>query len=164
MPAAANTRPRRLTPLYAGPPDSAAADAATRIAARLAAACDGESVRALEALAAAEVNRLRRRGPDRFARAAELDAAEPARLARCRRIARRALAGTLATPAASAVAYHRESARPPWAAQRKPVAEIGGFVFHAPDTEPEPSGDPDPGAGVAPATGTGARSALSAGP
>ncbi len=129
--AAATTRPRRLTPLYPGPPDADAADAATRIAARLATAYHGESVRTLEALAAAEANRLARRAPARFARTAELDRADPERLGRCRRIARRALAGTLATPVAGAAAYHRETARPAWAEGRKPLAEVAGFVFHA---------------------------------
>ena len=134
-------RPRRLTPLYPGPADAGAADAATRIAARLAAAYHGESVRTLEALAVAEANRLARRDPARFARPTELDAAEPGRLARCRRIARRALAGTLATPATGSAAYHREGARPDWAEGRTPLTEVAGFVFYAPDdAAPLPAG------------------------
>jgi spore germination cell wall hydrolase CwlJ-like protein len=56
--------------------------------------------------------------------------------ARCRRIARRILAGTVRTPAFDAVAYHRESARPAWASGRTPVAEVGDFVFYASVSSP----------------------------
>ena len=126
------SRPR-LTPLQrpkaaAPPPDPAA-----RIAARLARVAPAEPVRTLEALAVAEANRLRRRPPGAPAPPSEGEPGSmaPTRAALYRRIARRALAGSLDTPAAGASAYHRAGASPAWAAARAPVAEIGGFLFYA---------------------------------
>jgi len=134
MTALRRTRPRRLTPHRPGgtPPDPS--KLATRIAAHLATAHHGESVRTLEALAAAEANRLHRQSARADHAAGEPGLADPAHLARCRRIAKRVLAGTTSTPADAAAAYHRESARPAWAAGRTPIAEVGDFVFYAPES------------------------------
>lgn len=133
MTALRRTRPRRLTPLRpAAAPDGA--DPAAHVAARLAAAHHGESVGALTALAAAEINRLRRQSGVPAIDNTAAPTADPAHAARCRRIARRVLAGTTATPADTATDYHRETARPAWAAGRRPVAEVGDFVFYAPDS------------------------------
>lgn len=48
----------------------------------------------------------------------------------CLRIARRAIAGTLADPTEGATHYHAKSARPPWARGRAPAAEIGNHLFY----------------------------------
>ena len=48
----------------------------------------------------------------------------------CRRIARRALAGTLGDPTEGATHYHAKSVNPPWARGRAPSAEIGHHLFY----------------------------------
>lgn len=132
--AAPRHRPR-LQPGHSNGPAERAEDRAAAIAAKLAAAFAGESVRTLEALAAVEANRPRtRRRIDPAMAARNLD---PARLRQCRRIARRALAGTLSTEAATAVAYHRDSAQPAWTQGRETVAEVDGFVFYGPSASAE---------------------------
>jgi hypothetical protein len=128
------TRPRRLTPQHGGGASPQPPALAHAIAIRLAVAHHGESVRTLEALAAAEANRRRRCSGVPAVDDGAAAALDATRFARCRRIARRVLAGTTATPADRAAAYHRETARPAWAAGRTPVAELGDFVFYAPDS------------------------------
>lgn len=49
----------------------------------------------------------------------------------CQRIARRALAGTLADPTGGATHYHAKAANPPWARGKAPSAEIGGHLFYS---------------------------------
>ncbi|HWL81348.1 MAG TPA: cell wall hydrolase [Roseomonas sp.] len=53
-------------------------------------------------------------------------------LAICRRIAARAAAGTLADPTGGATHAHDAGELPPWAVGEAPVAEIGGMLFYRP--------------------------------
>jgi len=104
-----------------------------------------DSVRVLEALAAALVNRLDQddaaveaaaealeelRGPGLSEASAPWlgDAGE--RLALCRRIARRALRRSLFDPTGGATAFHRIDASPSWARPLMPVAVCGSFLFY----------------------------------
>lgn len=48
----------------------------------------------------------------------------------CRRIARRAVAGTLKDPTGGATHYHHIAAAPAWARGRAPSAEIGNHLFY----------------------------------
>ena len=48
----------------------------------------------------------------------------------CRRIARRALHGSLLDPAPGATAFHRIGENPAWTRHRLPVAIIGSFLFY----------------------------------
>lgn len=48
----------------------------------------------------------------------------------CLRIARRALAGSLADPTCGATHYHTKSVYPKWARGRAPCAEIGNHLFY----------------------------------
>jgi N-acetylmuramoyl-L-alanine amidase len=99
-----------------------------------------QSVRVLEALAAALVNCARepRRDRDsglREATAAGFRHAAPAKPLRdklqlCRRIARRALRGSLADPTLGATAFHRLEENPGWARHLLPVASFGSFLFY----------------------------------
>jgi spore germination cell wall hydrolase CwlJ-like protein len=50
-------------------------------------------------------------------------------MATCRRIAGRAVAGTLPDPTGGATHWHPAETLPPWAVGEVPVAEIGGLVF-----------------------------------
>jgi hypothetical protein len=101
-----------------------------------------DSVRVIEALAAALVNDLR----DQPADAIEHWSAPPAptglcedgrvirdfdcRLGLCRRIARRALRGSLTDPTRGANAFHRIEASPDWARELLPVAVYGPYLFY----------------------------------
>jgi N-acetylmuramoyl-L-alanine amidase len=101
-----------------------------------------DSVRVIEALAAALVNDLRDRPED----ATEHWSAPPAptglcedgrvirdfdcRLGLCRRIARRALRGSLTDPTRGANAFHRIEASPAWARELLPVAVYGPYLFY----------------------------------
>jgi hypothetical protein len=89
-----------------------------------------EPVRTLEALAAVEAARLAARPPAGTPARAPLPAGDPA-AGLCRRIARRALAGSRPPGLASAVRWHRAATEPAWARGRLPCAEIGGFLFYA---------------------------------
>jgi hypothetical protein len=102
-----------------------------------------ESVRVVEALAAALVNHLRERPEE-----AIHDWSEPAsplpglwedgrviddfgcRIALCRRVARRALRGSLTDPTRGANAFHRIEASPDWARGLLPVATYGPYLFY----------------------------------
>ena len=53
-----------------------------------------------------------------------------ARFAACRRIAARALAGTLVDPTGGATHWHATEALPAWATGQVPLAEVGGLVFY----------------------------------
>jgi hypothetical protein len=99
-----------------------------------------ESVRVVEALAAALANGGRHRP------GAALDAVvrtSPGlcedstsiddlgrRLGLCRRVARRALRGSLADPTRGANAFHRIDEGPGWARDLLPVAMFGPFLFY----------------------------------
>jgi N-acetylmuramoyl-L-alanine amidase len=101
-----------------------------------------ESVRVIEALAAALVNDLHER-PDE-APAEWPGAASPTglcedggaiedfgdRLGLCRRVARRALRGSLTDPTRGANAFHRIEASPDWARELLPVAVYGPYLFY----------------------------------
>ena len=116
-------------------------EVAERLASVLLQVAGNESVRVLEALAATLANRVR-------AGDAELDVSptvygnglhEPAaawfeeqdcRRQLCRRIARRALRGSLIDPTDGATAFHRVDADPPWARPLLPTAVFGRFLFY----------------------------------
>ena len=102
-----------------------------------------ESVRVVEALAAALVNDLHLRPDDAlesWSRPAaparglcEDDQWAPGferRLGVCRRVARRALRGSLADPTEGANAFHRIEASPPWARELLPIAMYGPYLFY----------------------------------
>lgn len=101
-----------------------------------------QSVRVIEALAAALINRgaqdnvaddddregaLARWGLQEAAAPFEHD---PQRLQLCRRIARRALRGSLADPTRGATAFHRIDTTPDWSRRLLPVAVFGSFLFY----------------------------------
>ena len=102
------------------------------------------SVRVVEALAAALVNDLRERpdGAPQGWPAAPSSAPGglredggavtdfERRLSLCRRVARRALRGSLADPTRGANAFHRIDASPPWARGLLPVAMYGSYLFY----------------------------------
>ena len=102
-----------------------------------------ETVRVVEALAAALVNGLRERSEEAVDDWSDA-AASPAglcedgrviddfgcRLALCRRVARRALRGSLADPTRGANAFHRIEASPDWARGLLPVAMYGPYLFY----------------------------------
>ena len=67
---------------------------------------------------------------DTLGEAAESDPA----FAICRRIARRAAAGSLPDPTGGATHWHDAAALPGWALGRVPVAEVGGLVFYRAET------------------------------
>jgi len=132
--------------------------AATEILARtLFGEAAGRPVRAVEAVAAVVMNRVRLAampgGPSHWGRgiagvcrapfqfpcwsprhprhAAMLEAAEDDPVfALCRRVAARAAAGVLPDPTDGATHYHDAGASPHWALGAMPVAEIGGLVFY----------------------------------
>jgi hypothetical protein len=102
-----------------------------------------ESVRVVEALAAALVNALGERSdeglePWSMAPPATYGLCEdgrtigdfPQRLGLCRRIARRAMRGSLADPTNGANAFHRIDASPPWARELLPIAMHGSYLFY----------------------------------
>jgi N-acetylmuramoyl-L-alanine amidase len=99
-----------------------------------------QEVRVIEALAAAFANR-RREGLDEpprglcepvtgqgFKRGTARDAA--GRLAICRRVARRALRGTLVDPTRGATAWHRVEVSPAWSRDLLPIGMFGPFLFY----------------------------------
>jgi N-acetylmuramoyl-L-alanine amidase len=103
----------------------------------------GESVRVVEALAAALVNDLRNRADAavdewKVAESTPRGLCEDGRpindfgpcLGLCRRIARRALRGSLADPTEGANAFHRVEASPPWARELLPIAMYGPYLFY----------------------------------
>ncbi len=117
----------------------------------------GRPVRAVEAVAAVVMNRVRAaaapggpahlgqgvagvcRAPFQFAcwnprdarHAAMLGVSEgEAQMAICTRIAARAVAGALPDPTGGATHYHAEERLPRWALGQVPTATIGGLVFY----------------------------------
>jgi hypothetical protein len=101
-----------------------------------------ESVRVVEALAAALVNGLRERpedAPESWPPPTPLRGlCEDSRRAlgferrggMFRRVARRALRGSLADPTKGANAFHRIEASPPWARALLPIAMYGPYLFY----------------------------------
>jgi N-acetylmuramoyl-L-alanine amidase len=103
----------------------------------------GESVRVVEALAAALVNDLRERPEEAIHDWSDAPSPLPGlcedggaiddvgcRLALCRRVARRALRGCLVDPTRGANAFHRIEASPDWARGLLPVATFGPYLFY----------------------------------
>ena len=128
----------RLEPFELAEPDHR--DSVERLTLSLLTLGADQSVRVLEALAAALVNRARqpRKGrgaglceppPASFRDAAPVSALGD-KLQLCRRIARRALRGSLADPTFGATAFHRLGDYPAWARDLLPVASFGGFLFY----------------------------------
>jgi N-acetylmuramoyl-L-alanine amidase len=102
-----------------------------------------ESVRVVEALAAALVNALRDRSEELLDHWSQPVSATHGlcedgrtvddfarRLGLCRRIARRAVRGSLADPTNGANAFHRIEASPPWARELLPIAMHGSYLFY----------------------------------
>lgn len=101
-----------------------------------------DSVRVIEALAAALVNDLRERpeeateewssaaSPTGLCENDRMIADFGCRLGLCRRVARRALRGSLADPTRGANAFHRIEASPDWARELLPVATYGPYLFY----------------------------------
>lgn len=103
----------------------------------------GESVRVVEALAAALVNDLRERPEEAIHDWSDAPSPLPGlcedggaiddvgcRLALCRRVARRALRGCLVDPTRGANAFHRIEASPDWTRGLLPVATFGPYLFY----------------------------------
>ena len=99
-----------------------------------------QEVRVIEALAAAFANRWRD-GLDEppfglyepvagggFQHSTADD--DPGRLAICRRVARRALRGTLVDPTRGATAWHRIEVSPTWSRHLLPTGMFGPFLFY----------------------------------
>jgi hypothetical protein len=117
------------------------ADAVMALTSTLQALADGQSVRALEALAATLVNR-RAAGvgePLPACASGRPGLCEPspgwegdgeAREAVCRRVARRALSGALQDPTRGATAFHHVDEMPAWARHRSPIAIHGAYLFY----------------------------------
>lgn len=102
-----------------------------------------ESVRVVEALAAALVNDLRERPEEAMHDWSMVPAPATGlcedgrviddigcRLGLCRRVARRALRGSLTDPTRGANAFHRIEASPDWARELLPVATYGPYLFY----------------------------------
>lgn len=102
---------------------------------------EGESVRAIEALASTLVNR-RNAGQGFWLPGAASalpglqetpaiwrDGGEACE-AVCRRVARRALSGSLQDPTAGATAFHHVDTLPVWARERSPIAVYGRYLFY----------------------------------
>jgi N-acetylmuramoyl-L-alanine amidase len=101
-----------------------------------------ESVRVIEALAAALVNDLHERAeeaPGNWPVAVSYTGLCEdgrviedfgGRLGLCRRVARRALRGSLTDPTRGANAFHRIEASPDWARELLPVAVYGPYLFY----------------------------------
>jgi N-acetylmuramoyl-L-alanine amidase len=101
-----------------------------------------ESVRVIEALAAALVNNLHERPeegsgdwplavlPTGLCEDDRIIADFGCRLGLCRRVARRALRGSLTDPTRGANAFHRIEASPDWARELLPVAVYGSYLFY----------------------------------
>lgn len=126
-------------------PPSPTEDRIEHLAALLTALAGDQNVRVLEALAAALANRYRQEddgvaldGPDAAGLLGCGLAEAPApwhgpsseHLQLCRRIARRAVRGSLADPTGGATAFHTADESPAWARHRYPVAVVGRFLFY----------------------------------
>lgn len=109
------------------------------LAQNLQALAAGENVRAIEALAATLVNRRAADGgqaPSVTCMNGLAEAPAPwlganqAAASVCRRVARRALGGSLTDPTGGATAFHHIDATPDWARGRYPVAVFGSYLFY----------------------------------
>jgi hypothetical protein len=121
-------------------PDSSDRASVEQLASTLLTVGADQDVRVLEALAAALVNGCRQTGHridyalNEPAAAVFADATANRDLGRKlqlgRRVARRALRGSLADPTLGATAFHRIDANPAWSRELLPVAVIGSFLFY----------------------------------
>lgn len=121
-------------------PDSSDRASVEQLASTLLTVGADQDVRVLEALAAALVNGCRHTGHridyalNEPAAAAFAGATANRDLGRKlqlgRRVARRALRGSLADPTLGATAFHRIDASPAWSRELLPVAVIGSFLFY----------------------------------
>ena len=121
-------------------PDSSDRASVEQLASTLLTIGADQDVRVLEALAAALVNGCRHTGHridyalNEPAAAAFAGATANRDLGRKlqlgRRVARRALRGSLADPTLGATAFHRIDASPAWSRELLPVAVIGSFLFY----------------------------------
>jgi N-acetylmuramoyl-L-alanine amidase len=122
---------------------AAAHDPFEALAQRLLSLAGDQSVRVIEALAAALINRGAQehgiaddddpegeRAPRGLQEAAAPFENDLQRLQLCRRIARRALRGSLADPTRGATAFHRIETTPDWSRRLLPVAVFGSFLFY----------------------------------
>jgi N-acetylmuramoyl-L-alanine amidase len=113
------------------------------LAQRLLCIAGDQNVRVIEALAGALINCSRQESQVADAQAgngsATIGLQEEAapflgddvqRLQLCRRIARRALRGSLADPTRGATAFHRIETTPDWSRRLLPVAVFGSFLFY----------------------------------
>jgi N-acetylmuramoyl-L-alanine amidase len=118
-------------------------DPSEALAQRLLSIAGDQNVRVIEALAAALINCGRQEDEVADAQAgngsATIGLQEQAapflgddvqRLQLCRRIARRALRGSLADPTRGATAFHRIETTPDWSRRLLPVAVFGSFLFY----------------------------------
>jgi hypothetical protein len=111
-----------------------------RLAATLLTVGADQSVRVLEALAAALVNGRGQACPGQDPGLAETELSafihQPlagfcqTKLELGRRVARRALRGSLVDPTLGATTFHRIEANPAWARDLLPIAAIGSFLFY----------------------------------
>jgi len=151
----------RRAPAGAAPRQARQEAALAAFAQALAATAGDAPVRAIEALAATVVNRMRaaraRRGPPSWGLdlasavaasglAAPSGAPPPALAEACRRIAARAAAFSLPDPTGGAIAWARLGAPAPEEGIGGEAIAIGGFVFLRPGSGPGPDAAPAPGA------------------
>lgn len=123
----------------------AAADPIEELAEMLFRLAGDQNVRVMEALAATLINRRESNGGvavgglEEKGKTAPRGLEEPSasfigaateRLQLCRRIARRALHGSLCDPTHGATAFHRIETTPAWTRHHLPVAVFGPFLFY----------------------------------
>lgn len=125
------------------PEHGCAGDRETTLALALLELAGDASVRVIEALAATMINCLRDH-PDDILQDWSVPSSPSGglcenggtvddferRLGLCRRVARRALRGSLADPTRGANAFHRIEASPAWARGQLPVAMYGSYLFY----------------------------------
>ena len=113
---------------------------ADRLAAALLRLAGGEDIRVIEALASAIANSLRSESdidqPFAYERirllrhSLVLHGEDQDRTTMIRRIARRALSGTLFDPTRGSNAFHKVDRTPDWSKEILPVAVFGPFLFY----------------------------------
>lgn len=113
---------------------------ADRLAAALSRFAGGENIRVIEALASAIANNLRSEididQPFAYERvrllrhSLVLQGEDQDKTAMIRRIARRALSGTLFDPTRGSNAFHKVDTTPEWSKEILPVAVFGPFLFY----------------------------------
>lgn len=135
-----NSMPSRQTSTIINFETAARRITSDRIAAALLHLASDESVRVIEALASTIANSLRSESdidqPFAYERVRLLQhrqytpGVDPTRIAIIRRIARRAMCGTLSDPTRGANAFHRAETTPDWSRDVLPSAVFGPFIFY----------------------------------